>query len=121
MAESKPPTTLKLNLQTLGKREDVADLFDQLNALGVLDRSLDITLTVGVYFEWQARELRRAVHDLIKEHPAIVRTKSYVQLATKTTADERILETPDDIAAEPDEDEDDVPPLLRYEREQRTA
>lgn len=123
---SKPPTTLQIVIQTLGKREDVADLFDKLNELGVLDRSLDIVLKVGVYYEFNGREIRRQVHELLKTHPAVLRSKSGAHLTTKLMADEKLFETEADLEGDEPEDseddeEEDETPLERYAREQVEA
>lgn len=109
MTASKPPVTLKIAIQTIGTREDVADLFARLNELGVVDRSLDIVLNAGFYVEEQGRDTRRQVIELLKTHPAVFRKKSGAHLASRWMADERLFETVADMeeAAEDEDDEDD--------------
>lgn len=114
-ASPKPPTTLKISIQTVGTAESIADLFTQLGELGFLERSQDIVLNVGYYFEDDGRAARDKAAALLRDHPAVLKTKSFTDLGTK----QKISDTFEIEPAEGDDDEDgDETPLERWEREQ---
>lgn len=114
MADAKPPTTLKIFIQSYGSREQLLDLFDRLNALGFLERSQDIALNVGYYVEEEGKAARDAAEALLRDHPAVMKTKSYTDWGTKR----KISETFPSADEGDEEEEDDETPLERYAREQ---
>lgn len=115
---AKPPTSLKLSIQILGDAEQRLDLFTKLEELGFIIRSQDIVLNIGYYFEEEGRAARDQAEALLRDHPAVMRTKSFTDLGTKRKVSDTLPAEPDD---EPDEDEDDETPLERYAREQGAA
>lgn len=110
-ASAKPPTTLKVGVQIVGTPAQILDLFERLNELGLLERSQDVVLNVGYYFEGEGHAARERVEALLRDHPAIVKTKSYTDLGTKRKVSDTFE------PAEPAEDDDETP-LERWEREQ---
>lgn len=109
---AKPPTSLKLGIQISGNAEERLDLFAQLEALGFIERSQDIVLNVGYYFEEDGRAARDKAEALLRDHPAVMKTKSFTDLGTKRKVS-------DTFEAEPEasDDEDDETPLERALRE----
>lgn len=114
-ASPKPPTTLKISIQTVGTAESIANLFTQLGELGFLERSQDIVLNVGYYFENDGRAARDKAAALLRDHPAVLKTKSFTDLGTK----QKISDT-FEPAEEADDDEDETP-LERWARGQGGA
>lgn len=112
MADVKPPTTLKVVIRTLGTQDQVADLFAQLADLGLLSRAKDINLNVGYYFEADGLSARDKVEALLRDHPAVMKTKSTTACTTKRPVSDSL---PDAGNAD-DEDDDEELPLERYAR-----
>lgn len=111
---AKPPTSLKLSIQIFGNTEQRLDLFAQLEELGFIERSQDIVLNVGYFFEEEGRAARDKAEALLRDHPAVMKTKSFTDLGTKRKVS-------DTFEAEPEDGEDDETPLERYAREQDEA
>lgn len=111
-ATTKPPTTLKISIQTFGSPEKILELFEKLNELGLLERSQDFVLNVGYYFEEDGRAARERVEALLRDHDAVMKTKSFTDLGTKRKVSDTF-----EPAEEADDDEDETP-LERWEREQ---
>jgi hypothetical protein len=111
-ASPKPPTSLKISIAAFGSAEQRLDLFAQLEALGYLERSQDIVLNVGYYFEEDGRIARDKAETLLRDHPAVLKTKSFTDLGTKRKVSDTF-----EAEAEADE-EDDETPLEAWERQQ---
>jgi hypothetical protein len=112
---AKPPTSLKLGIQILGNAEQRLDLFAKLEELGFIERSQDIVLNVGYYFEEDGRAARDKAEALLRDHPAVMKTKSFTDLGTKRKVSDTFEAEPE---AEGGEEDDDETPLERYAREQ---
>jgi hypothetical protein len=113
---AKPPTSLKLGIQILGNAEQRLDLFAKLEELGFIERSQDIVLNVGYYFEEDGRVARDKAEALLRDHPAVMKTKSFTDLGTKRKVSDTFEAEP-----EAEDGEDDETPLERYAREQGEA
>lgn len=106
---SGPDTKLTLKIRTAGTLDEVGDLFAQLNALGFLVRSQDVTLVCGYYIEDDAMAARAAAEELLGEHPAVFKTKSTTALTTKRAI---ALPPPDEDDDDEEEPEEELP-LIR--------
>lgn len=115
---SKPPITLQIKIQTLGKQEDVAALFAALTEMGVMARSLDVTLNAGYYFVNEGRDAQRQVVELLKSNLAVYKAKSGAKLSLDWKADDVLLEErSEDDEPDGDEEEDDETPIERALRD----